>query len=273
MRELGDEYQALMEGYVPSNRPVVPFFSTVTGKAIVDSNKLGPSYWRSNLESPVLFHSATQAILSEVSQDKLFLEIGPHSALAGPLRQIFKAVEVENPPSYAPTIVRGKSCTESLLTTVGQLYLQAVPINFEAVTPGRVVLTNLPTYPWRHDTKYWNESRVTREWRMRRFPQHELLGCRILEGNELEPIWRNMLRLEDAPWIQDHKIIDDIVFPAAGFIAMAGEAIRQITATDDFTLRHVINSNSVSVAGFSHGRGDDKPSPSSPHHCFGFGLV
>lgn len=240
MEEVGTDYQVLLKGHVPTKRMEVPFFSSVTGKAITESERLGPSYWRQNLESPVLFYSATRAILDQSSQESLFLEIGPHSALAGPLRQIFKGVKISKPPVYVPSLVRGRNSTRSLLTAVGQMYLSNVPINFEMVTPGKVVLTNLPTYPWRHETKYWNESRVTREWRTRRFPKHELLGIRILEGNEIEPAWRNILSLEEVPWIQDHKVIDDIVFPAAAYIAMAGEAVRQLTGTNDFTLRHVL---------------------------------
>lgn len=240
MVEVGADYEALLNSQVSTKPFEVPFFSTVTGEAILDSKQLRPSYWRRNLESPVLFHSATQAVLDRFSQESIFLEIGPRSALAGPLRQIFKAAETSKKPIYIPSLVRGKNSTGSLLTAVGQMHLLNVPIKFEMVTPGRTVLTNLPTYPWNHDSKYWNESRITREWRTRRFPIHELLGSRILESNELEPTWRNILSLEDVPWIQDHKIIDDVVFPAAGYITMAGEAIRQLTDMNDFTLRHVL---------------------------------
>ena len=240
MEEAGHDYYALLEGKIPTQRMDVPLFSSVTGKAISDPEQLGPSYWRQNLESPVLFNSAVRTCLDQMPHENVFLEIGPHSALAGPLRQIFKAVEIPKPPTYVPSLVRGKDSTRSLLTTVGQMYSLAVPLNFEAVTPGRVVLTGLPTYPWHHEKTYWSESRVSREWRMRRFPRHELLGSRVLEGNELEPSWRNILRLEDVPWVQDHKIIDDIVFPAAGYVCMAGEAIRQLTGTQDFTLRNVL---------------------------------
>ena len=61
----------------------------------------------------------------------------------------------------------------------------------------------------------------------------------MLEDNEFEPTWRNILRLADVPWIQDHKVINDIIFPAAGYVSMAGEAIRQLTGTEDFSLRNV----------------------------------
>lgn len=240
MKEAGPDYQALLNGYAYTKPMDVPLFSTVTGKALDDSNQLDPSYWRRNLESPVLFYAATRAIMDQLSRESIFLEIGPHSALAGPLRQIFKAVEGSKSPVYVPSLVRGKNGTESLLIAIGQLHLLNGPIKFEMVTPGKAVLTNLPTYPWRHETRYWNESRMTREWRTRKFPKHELLGSQILEGNELEPTWRNIIRLEDVPWMQDHKVIDDIVFPAAGYVTMAGEAIRQLTGTNDFTLRHVL---------------------------------
>lgn len=243
MHDLGDAYQSLLENHVFSRQPAIPFFSSVTGKAIARSDQLGPSYWRDNLESPVLFYSAVKmmmTVMNDLSNDKLFLEIGPHSALAGPLRQIFKAITTEALPTYFPTLVRGKNCTESLLTTVGQLHLQSVPIDFVALTPSMRVLTNLPNYQWNHETSYWSESRVSREWRLRKFPRHELLGSRIMEGNDMEPTWRNMLRLEDVPFLREHKIIDDIVFPCAGYVAMAGEAIRQISGTGDFTLRRVV---------------------------------
>ncbi|KAL8836758.1 MAG: hypothetical protein Q9170_002787 [Blastenia crenularia] len=240
MEEVGAEYQALLQDHVPTAQLEVPFYSSVSGKLITDPKQLGPLYWRQNLESPVLFHSATRAILEELPEGSLFLEVGPHSALGGPLRQIFKSVGQTKPPSYLTSLTRGKDGTASLLNALGQMYLLEVSMNFEVVTPGETVLTGLPTYPWRHETKHWSESRVVREWRMRKFPRHELLGSRTLEGNELEPAWRNLLQLDDVPWVQDHKIIDDIVFPAAGYISMAGEAVRQLTETSDFTLRHVL---------------------------------
>ena len=39
--------------------------------------------------------------------------------------------------------------------------------------------------------------------------------------------------------MQDHKVLDDVVFPCAGYVAMAGEAIRQLTGSDDYTIRNL----------------------------------
>lgn len=240
MRRSGPDYQALLEGHVSTKDMDVPLFSSVTGKTITNSKQLGSLYWRQNLELPVLFYSATRSMLSQLPPDSILLEIGPHSALAGPLRQIFKASSNDRLPVYVPSLTRGQDSTRDILTAVGQLHTLGVSVDFEKVTTGQHILTGLPTYPWRHETTYWNESRPTREWRKRRFRKHELLGSRILEGNELEPTWRNILLLEDVVWLRDHKIIEDIVFPAAGYICMAGAAVQQLTSTSDFTLRQVL---------------------------------
>jgi acyl transferase domain-containing protein len=47
------------------------------------------------------------------------------------------------------------------------------------------------------------------------------------------------LRLQDVPWLQDHRVLDDIVFPAAAYVAMVGEAIRQISGVDDYSLKNL----------------------------------
>jgi acyl transferase domain-containing protein len=80
---------------------------------------------------------------------------------------------------------------------------------------------------------------MVRDWRLRPFSHHELLGSRTPESNAIEPVWKNYVGLDDAPWLGDHRIGKDIVFPAAGFIAMAGEAVRQLANCDDFSIRNM----------------------------------
>ncbi|KAH0565158.1 Type I Iterative PKS [Trichoglossum hirsutum] len=240
MRLVGEDCWSRISSHVVSCRPDIPFYSTVTGDRIDGQYPLDSNYWRRNLESPVLFNSAITAILDGSPQSTmLFVEIGPHPTLLGPLRQIFKAAGTTN-AYHVSTLVRDVNGVECLLKTAGQLYLHGVPLHFPAISPAGAVLTNLPCYPWNHDKTYWSESRISREWRLRRFPHHEILGSRILEGNDVEPTWRNMLRLEDVRWIRDHVVLNDVIFPAAGYIAMAGEAIRQITGSDDYTVRRIV---------------------------------
>lgn len=218
----------------------MPFFSSVYEKRIEGPGRLNAGYWRENAEKPVLFYGAVKHLMdSEGSTEHLFLEMGPHGALKGPLRQISQEAN-RSKDIYVTAMTRGKDCTESILHMVGELYLNNVSLDFQKICLARRLLTNLPLYQWHHENEYWSESRMCKEWRSREFPHHELLGSRTLEGNDLRPEWRNMLRLEDMPWLHDHRIINDTVFPCAGYLAMAVEAMRQISSDDRCTFRDVM---------------------------------
>jgi malonyl CoA-acyl carrier protein transacylase len=235
MQELGPLYQSLTEGHVVPRSPKLPFYSTVTGKLVASHTKLDAMYWRQNMESPVLFNTALSLILRDPEHNSVHLEIGPHAALAGPLRQIYKTLGTTTP--YISTISRNLDCTESFLKALGQLHCSEISINFAALYPGGKTLPNLPNYPWNHSNNYWDESRIAKEWRLRKHLHHDVLGSRVAEGNDIEPTWRNVLRLDDVPWIKDHLVHTDVVYPAAGYVAIVGAAIRQLTGMADYTVR------------------------------------
>src|SRR5689334_12392331 len=102
MIDLGEKYELLISAHVISQAPAIPFYSTVHGEAISSSGALDSSYWRSNLERPVQFCSTVQSLIDAKQDHKVFLEIGPHSALAGPLRQIFQEAKILSNLAYVP---------------------------------------------------------------------------------------------------------------------------------------------------------------------------
>ncbi|KAK4215780.1 putative polyketide synthase [Rhypophila decipiens] len=244
MEELGEQYEQLLRPHISKyDDPFIPFFSTVTGTNIDTSTKLDARYWRTNLESPVRFNTSLKELISHRRSNKTVLvEIGPHSALSGPIRQIVQDLGAAEHVSYLATLCRGSDDTKALLTTVGHLFCQGHHIRFDALNPqGGRVLTDLPTYPWNRDARYWHETRLSYESRMPKFPHHELLGSRIVGLSGLEPSWRNLFRLDTVPWCRDHRVGKDIVFPAAGYLAMATEAVRQLSGgtADTVSLRQV----------------------------------
>ncbi|KAL2163841.1 hypothetical protein VTH06DRAFT_5900 [Thermothelomyces fergusii] len=238
--------------------PGARFFSSVTTRTLVreGSPLASPYYWVVNLVSPVRFCDAVHNLLRDdddghatdggPSSSSILLEVGPHSALAGPLRQICEAAG--RPCNYVSALIRGKNCVASLLSALGSLHQQAIPVDWRSLFSssarggGDRALAGLPTYPWDHSAgPFWYESRLSRDWRARRFPDHCLLGVRVVESPDTAPQWRNLLSLEHVPWLADHKVRRDIVFPLAGYVAMAGEAIRQLTGCEaGYRLRHVI---------------------------------
>ncbi|KAI0107229.1 polyketide synthase [Nemania sp. FL0031] len=231
----------LLEGRQGGPKPL--FVSSVTGKLIDNAADFGAPYWVANLVSPVRFSSALSNLSAQGAwaATSVLLEIGPHSALAGPVRQI--CASVQQPYNYIPSQVRGSNSTKSLLSALGRLYQRSVPVHWRALfSEDHRALAELPRYPWDHSNgSFWYESRLSRAWRARRYPHHCLLGIRVVESPNTAPQWRNVLHLDHVPWLGDHKVRQDIVFPFAGYVAMAGEAVRQAMGCEaGYHLRHVV---------------------------------
>lgn len=238
MQEVGQLYDSLIANQPRIQRPNIPFYSTVFGQQLQEAEDFGTHYWRLNMESPVWFHQGVNSLLqSDIGRDAIYLEIGPHSALAGPIKQIYRAQNTSNP--YLPVLTRGSNALVTFLSCMGELWSRGVNISYPLPAIKPKALHDLPLYPWHHTERWWSESRPMRASRFQELPSHELLGARTIESSDLEPIWRNVLRLRDVSWLCDHCVGPDIVFPAAGYIAMFGHAVWQITGLKDFTVREV----------------------------------
>lgn len=197
--------------------------STVSGKMMcAEEEKIDASYWRRNMESPVLFSQSLEMLLTR-NPSLVLLEIGPHNALAGPIREIKRSIESAADVEYIPTLIRNQQSVENILQAAGQLFLKNYSINLgELCRPSPSmsrasasmiprafhtdVLVDLPRFQWNHSKEYWSEPRYTREWRFRAYPRHDILGSRVPGLTDFPGIWRNTLRCMDLPWLEDHKV-------------------------------------------------------------------
>ena len=127
----------MTKNIVRSN-PHTTFISSVSGDLITDASSLGPEYWSSNLTMPVRFHSAVSTLLQQTGHH-IFLEVGPHSTLKRPIRDI--CAEARMHYAYIPIMLRSTSCSETLLSAIGQLHQQGTSVNIDRLNPsGRVLL-------------------------------------------------------------------------------------------------------------------------------------
>ncbi|ODA80867.1 hypothetical protein RJ55_03827 [Drechmeria coniospora] len=249
MQTVASAYADLLKNVKPlPAREGRSMHSSVLGRAI-DATSLGASNWVSNLVSPVRFSDAISDMLydgEDLALDFL-VEIGPHPALKGPVQQILQphgpsALAVK----YASVLTRGHGAVKTALACVGECVLSNVPVDVARVNGGignpRPVV-DLPPYPWNRSTRFWAESRLSEEYRLRKHARLPLLGCPCPTMGARERYWRGMVRLDEEPWIRDHEIQGSILYPGAGFLIMAIEAALQqadnLRTVASFTLRDV----------------------------------
>ncbi|KAI1418873.1 polyketide synthase [Xylaria sp. FL1777] len=218
------------------------FISSVTG--LRKSSNFGVDYWATNLISPVRFSQAVANVTSHchtaaLGRPVFFVEVGPHPALAGIVRQCLAAERtIKLDFEYQSVLQRKTNAVSSALALAGSLFERGFSVNLEqvlALTPdsdGGIICPDLPSYAWDHSTKHWYESRLSKEYRTRLTPYHDLLGVRIPGSTPIERRWRHMVRLSTLPWLSDHVIDGLAIFPGSGYLCMAIEAIMQVQRED-----------------------------------------
>ena len=254
MAEIGALYQELLTPHFQSvDNAAAPLLSTTIMYSsvgndpnelrVLDSRTDMAAYWRQNLEEPVQFSAA----LSSLSRNRKLhlIEIGPHSALKGPIKQIRASIGLnKNSLPYSSTLVRNEDSDLCLKKLAGTLFVRGHTLDWRQVNSlsrsGLHPLQNLPPYSWDYSAGLrWSEPRASVEIRNRKHLRHELLGTQALTGNGIDYSWRNLLRLGEMPWMEDHKLETQIVFPAAAYLALAIEAISQVTGDDEKPLKSV----------------------------------
>ncbi|GAP85182.1 putative acyl transferase acyl hydrolase lysophospholipase [Rosellinia necatrix] len=206
------------------------WFSSVHG-SLADSERgiFKDTYWERNMVQPVLFR---EAVANAVNADRTYsivVEIGPHPALKRPVLQTFDDYGSEKPP-YIVMLRRGQNSMETISKAFGAIWseLGDEGIDIESLLRDNgckpSLLKGLPPYSWDHDRIYWHESQTSRAFRQRPQTTHELLGAILPDGTTQQRRWRNVLSLEELPWLQGHKLQGLVVFPAAGYIVMALES-------------------------------------------------
>jgi acyl transferase domain-containing protein/NADPH:quinone reductase-like Zn-dependent oxidoreductase/aryl carrier-like protein/NADP-dependent 3-hydroxy acid dehydrogenase YdfG len=232
-----------------------------------DARQMDAAYWAANMTGVVRFSDALAGILLD-EEDELaidvLVEIGAHPALRGPSRQVMKSLKLELP--YVATLERDGKAFENLLATAGQLFALGFPVNLECVnsdvttslggiTPRhhhQTVLRDLPSFAWDHN-KHWAETRTIREHRLRD-NRHTILGAPMAGGVGNHPRWRSYLRLSEVPWLAQHVVGGKVLFPAAGYISMALEAIATIVSgVQRFDLKDVVFKNALVLSSADEG--------------------
>ena len=231
MKAIAEEYSRSLSGLdVQSRYQDVAFYSSVSPGIHVETTK---EYWVQNLLSPVRFSEAMRSVIeSQIEHDLVCIEIGPHSALAGPFTQICQSLSPVTHAEYLPSIVRNKDGVEQALKLACSLFyngckIDIASINFPVDNVGLRVLTDLPPYSWNHNTQYWHGGRLSQNYLHRMSSPHDLLGTLLDDSSDIDMRWTKYIRQSELHWLKDHVIRSEVLLPAGAYLAMAMQAIKQ----------------------------------------------
>lgn len=210
MAALAADLRAGLDDLAPPGVPVVPIVSTVTGRPAVAAD-YGPDYWVRNMVSPVRFSDAI-ASLHAAGHDT-FVETGPHPVLAAAMRETVGESAV-----VVGVQQRSRDAVVSFASAIGHLFAVGHDPDWRRLfAGGRVV--SLPAYPWQRQ-RYWIDRPVPRartpegppSW-----PGRQLHSPAITAGMKVFEI---DLSSDTPTFVQDHRIQDVLVFPAAGYVTL-----------------------------------------------------
>ncbi|KAK4175201.1 putative polyketide synthase [Triangularia setosa] len=223
------------------------WISSVSGTAEPDATDLKSTYWRDNMMKPVLFCEAVTTALDNYGPFDGAIEVGPHCALRGPVRETIQQIFGDSVTvPYIGLLNRGSDDREAFAEFLGWIWTRFAFYNSHirefvlgSVQPELVKsrTPTAPSYAWDHSQIHWRESRLSRQYHFKLAMPHELLGVRSRDDNKHLLRWRNILKLEKLAWARHHSFQGHALLPASAYVVMAVDAAK--AAVTGRTISHV----------------------------------
>ncbi|MEM6679243.1 MAG: SDR family NAD(P)-dependent oxidoreductase [Pseudomonadota bacterium] len=193
----------------------LPFISTVTGKT---ETRFDVDYAWSNLRQPVRFQAGVETALNMGAS--VFLELGPHTTLSGPASST--AAEMGRQATILNSLNRKRNDFDAITDASAQLYVAGIDLDWEALNGAPAEHIDLPRYPWDNEP-LWVEPD---EWRadVQMSNRHPFLGMNV-EGAGRS--WMTEVNLRAFPYLADHRLQSECVFPGAAYMEIMLSATRR----------------------------------------------
>jgi polyketide synthase 12 len=223
IEEIRDELLELCTEIVPRSGQV-PFLSTVTGE-VMDTALLDGEYWYQNLRDTVQFEPALRTSLGK--GHRLFVEISPHPVLAVGVQECVdeEGVEVRAAVDVLGSLRRGQGGAQRFLLSLSEAWVHGVDVNWPAVFSGSSARrVQLPTYPFQR-RRYWLAPSSTSAGDTASIGQssadHPLLGAMVELAGGHGRLFTGRLSLDTHPWLADHAVRGEILFPGTAIAELA----------------------------------------------------
>ncbi|KAF4539204.1 Beta-ketoacyl synthase [Lasiodiplodia theobromae] len=200
------------------------WFSSVVPGTKMSKETLGSQYWVDNMKNTVLFSQAVSAAVNEAGPFDLAIEVGPHPALKGPCLNNIEDASGSPDTPYTGLLSRGSDDVNAFSAALGFIWERfgAEAVDFDAYDK----LVSGSSEPKSLAVDLPRDARP-----------HPILGVKSIEGTTGPQIqWRNIITQREVSWTPGHKLQGQTVFPAAGYVSMAIEAIMTLAGENSVQL-------------------------------------
>jgi 8-amino-7-oxononanoate synthase len=194
-------------------QPQVALVSNLTGEFI---EEMTADYWIQHVRQAVRFAEGMKTLHQQGY--KVFLEIGAKPTLCGMGRHCLPQPENRWLPSLRP----GQSNWQSVLRSLGELYCQGIAVNLAGLDCHLRQVLHLPTYPFQRQ-RFWWEPEIPHQVQAQSQAQsqiHPLVGEPLRLADQTEVYFQAQLDQVSLNYLNDHRILEQVVFPAAGYAEM-----------------------------------------------------
>jgi acyl transferase domain-containing protein/threonine dehydrogenase-like Zn-dependent dehydrogenase/acyl carrier protein len=218
---------------VAGGSPSVAFYSTVTGARTPSGHAFDASYFGRNVQQPVLFAPAIEAMADD--DVDVFLEIGPHPVLTASVADTL--ADKAGGFTSLPTLRRGKPEREMLLQAAAATYAAGAELEWDALQGVEGDVVSLPPYPWQRQ-RHWIRQRPAGRVSRPDAAVHALLGTRLPLAAIEPAVFEGGISSWTGPteWLADHRIFDRLLMPAAALIEVMASAALQMFGSEAVTL-------------------------------------
>jgi len=226
-----DEFDAAAAA-VKFQAPRVPFVSGLTGKLLADGEIADANYWRLHALQGTQFEDGIET-LEALGYDH-FLKIGPPSS--------FSETELRGVPGAKTTFLSSletdRGAWQTMLTSLALLYVRGASVDWKAFDePYQPLKVPLPTYPFERE-RCWEDPPNAPGQHKAAKPVHALLGERV---NSALPMaqFQSRIGIDTLRYLNDHKVMGSIVFPAAAYLEMARAASTELFGSGSPVLSNI----------------------------------
>lgn len=149
-----DDFESISKTGVLFQEPKLPLISPLLGKVVFDGKTLNANYVRRATREAVDFLSALENAqkVSTISDETVWIEIGPHPVCTGFIKRTIPSTELA-----IPSIRRGDDNWKTMAESMAALHLAGVNVSwneFHRPLEKSLRLLDLPTYAF-NDKNYW----------------------------------------------------------------------------------------------------------------------